>query len=271
MARKPKNDLDLLIRLASALPWKVSICLVPVSYVLLHHWATAAPVSSIENVAQIGNLVASQVITTFAVFAQYAVPLILVTGGIVNYCVTRKRKSNYENTVANGQRSALLNLSWREFEELVAEHFKRQGYDVKVIGGDGPDGGVDVELRKGGELSLVQCKQWRATKVGVDVVRELYGVMAARGATSGYVVTAATFTKDAQEFVDGRNIRLLTGEQLISQMRPQDTSAKVVTPAPACPKCSTTMVSKVARQGDNSGRSFWACPRFPECRGARSM
>jgi restriction system protein len=44
-------------------------------------------------------------------------------------------------------------------------------------GGGGPDGGVDLVLRKpggnGSEKFLVQCKQWRALKVGVDVVREL--------------------------------------------------------------------------------------------------
>jgi restriction system protein len=50
---------------------------------------------------------------------------------------------------------------------------------VAEIGGGGADGGVDLVLTKpgksGGEKFLVQCKQWRAYKVGVDVVRELYG------------------------------------------------------------------------------------------------
>jgi restriction system protein len=33
--------------------------------------------------------------------------------------------------------------------------------------------GVDLALTKGTEKFLVQCKQWKAYKVGVDVVREL--------------------------------------------------------------------------------------------------
>ena len=40
-------------------------------------------------------------------------------------------------------------------------------------------------LRKDREKFLVQCKQWKAFKVGVTVVRELYGVMAAHGAEIG--------------------------------------------------------------------------------------
>ena len=40
-----------------------------------------------------------------------------------------------------------------------------------------------VVLRKGGEKFLVQCKQWKAFNVGVQTVREFYGVMAAEHAS----------------------------------------------------------------------------------------
>ena len=55
------------------------------------------------------------------------------------------------------------------------------------------------------------CKQWKAFKVGVTVVRELYGVMAARGAAGGFVVTSGRFTEEATRFADDRNIRLIDG------------------------------------------------------------
>jgi restriction system protein len=32
----------------------------------------------------------------------------------------------------------------------------------------GPDGGVDLQLKKDGNRFLVQCKQWRTQKVGVN-------------------------------------------------------------------------------------------------------
>ena len=64
---------------------------------------------------------------------------------------------------------------------VLGEAYRLLGYRVTEIGGGGADGGVDLMLTKGGEKFLVQCKQWKAYKIGVDVVRELYGVMAAKG------------------------------------------------------------------------------------------
>ena len=80
--------------------------------------------------------------------------------------------------------------------------------------GSWPDGGVDLLLTRGSEKFLVQCKQWRAFKVGVSVVRELYGVMAAQGAAAGIVVTSGSFTPDAVEYGSGRNVRLIDGPEL---------------------------------------------------------
>jgi hypothetical protein len=74
---------------------------------------------------------------------------------------------------------AIDGMSWQDFERLIGEAFRRRGYAVAATGGGGADGGVELMLTKGGEKSLVQCKHWRAQQVGVTVVRELYGVMAA--------------------------------------------------------------------------------------------
>ena len=41
-------------------------------------------------------------------------------------------------------------LSWREFEELVGEAYRRKGYNVTETGGGGADGGVDLVLKRGG-------------------------------------------------------------------------------------------------------------------------
>lgn len=42
-------------------------------------------------------------------------------------------------------------------ERLTQEMFHRQGYTVMETRRD-PDGGVDLTLRKEGQLTLVQCK-----------------------------------------------------------------------------------------------------------------
>ncbi|MFP3449609.1 restriction endonuclease, partial [Pseudomonas sp. SIMBA_067] len=53
-------------------------------------------------------------------------------------------------------------MSWREFERLVGEAYRRLGYVVNVVGQGGADGGVDLVLIRPREKILVQCKQWRA-------------------------------------------------------------------------------------------------------------
>ncbi len=102
---------------------------------------------------------------------------------------------------------------------MVGEAFRLDGFVVNERGGAGADGGIDLVLHKDGEKFFVQCKQWRAFKVGVSVVRELYGVMAAGGATGGFVVTSGVFTKDAIEFASGRNVILVDGTILFDMIQ----------------------------------------------------
>lgn len=39
-------------------------------------------------------------------------------------------------------------------------------------------------------------------------------------------------------------------------------------PIPACPRCGKPMVLRSAKSGKNSGRQFWGCSAYPDCRGA---
>lgn len=36
---------------------------------------------------------------------------------------------------------------------------------------------------------------------------------------------------------------------------------------PLCPKCSGPMVRRMAKSGENAGKEFWGCTKFPACRG----
>ncbi len=108
----------------------------------------------------------------------------------------------------------ISSLKWQEFEEFIGEAYKRQGYQVEVRGGNEPDGGIDLILRKKDETVLVQCKHWEAEQVGVKIIRELYGVVAAEGATKGILVTTGYFTRDAEMFAHGKPLLLIRGNEL---------------------------------------------------------
>jgi molybdopterin converting factor small subunit len=106
----------------------------------------------------------------------------------------------------------LYQLAPRQFEELMAEIFERQGFDVTLTP-KARDGGVDLFLVKrtpiGNVLTLVELKRYRADRpVGVGVVRQLFGVVESKRATAGVVTTTSFFTRDARRFQEEVPFRL---------------------------------------------------------------
>jgi restriction system protein len=165
-------------------------------------------------------------------------------------------------------------LSWRQFESLVSEAFRRKGFLVLDNIEDGPDGGVDLRLRKNGQVVFVQCKHWKARRVSVKVVRELYGVMAAKNVKHGIVVTYGEFTPEAREFAKANSIALIDGPKLTQMIASVQQSGNMQAQPKvdrACPKCGSEMVLRVAKKGPHSGNEFWGCSKFPGCRGVASV
>jgi len=187
--------------------------------------------------AQVGQLTIGTMISGIAMAAQYVAPFICLLATVVSFARRRRREELVASaggaTGLNSGAGSIVGISWREFELLVGEAFRLQNYQVAEIGGGGPDGGVDLRLRRGNETFLVQCKQWRATRVGVDVVRQLYGVMAAEGSTGGFVVTSGQFTPDALAFATGRNIKLVDGQRLNGLLQQARASRGAAAPAVA--------------------------------------
>ncbi len=105
-------------------------------------------------------------------------------------------------------------LDWSKFEELVASAFVKEGY-AATLSPQGTDGGIDIILKKRGRVHIVQCKHFKKQKVGVKVVREMFGVMVGMGASTCIVVCSGAFTKDAKAFAKGKPIRLIDGPSLI--------------------------------------------------------
>lgn len=280
MARNKKsNPLEDLVDLVALMPWWVGCVLALVSYVLLHGVAAKGAVTS----TQLGAMMTQSIFLGLASVGQIAVPMICLIGAALSAFGRSKRKALVSSMVGSSSANALNNMSWQEFELLVGEGFRQQGYQVIENGGGGADGGVDLVLRKGGDKFLVQCKQWKAYTVGVTVVRELYGVMAANGAAGGFVVTSGRFTDDAKAFANGRNITLMDGAALFKLIKqPAGTRATQPPPyaeaaspkavaTPSCPLCSKAMVQRVAKRGGSSGNAFWGCSGFPACRGTRHV
>ncbi|HYA19174.1 MAG TPA: restriction endonuclease [Burkholderiales bacterium] len=273
MARKNQGLFDDLIEIISKFPWWVGVVLAIVTYSILHS-LTNSEISGTPNIKDIGSVISTQMFRSFATIGQYLLPAVFLIGSLVSVFERQKRNVLHDQVAAGGVQSTLEKMPWRGFEMLVGEFFRRRGFSVTETGSGGADGGVDLVVSRGADRYFVQCKQWKARQVGVEIVRELYGVMAAGGAAGGYVITSGVFTDEAQRFAEGREISLITGDQLADLIRMARTTVPkkdfvTADNSPFCPKCGSPMVMRAARQGPRSGSSFWGCSKFPNCRGTR--
>ncbi|MDI4635491.1 restriction endonuclease [Pelomonas sp. V22] len=240
--RKSAGLLDDLLSIVAWLPWWMGVVLAVVSYLWLHGLANSGVPLTAPGGPAPGVNVARAMLQPFAMLAQYLLPALCLTGAALSAWRRQQRRALLEDAAAAQDASALDGLSWRDFERLVGEAFRLRGFSVQEQGGSAPDGGVDLVLTKGREKFLVQCKQWKAYKVGVEVVRELYGVMASRGAAGGFVVTSGRFTSDARAFAAGTNLQLLDGQRLrrmIEEVQQSKAVAGRAVPAPSSSSSSS--------------------------------
>lgn len=280
--------LEDLFAIASKIPWWIGLGLALATFAVLHVIA-GQTLTAPTDPAKAGSFGIATFFVTLARYGQWILPIPLLLGAAVSAFQRSKRAALHSRVAEAADPLALVDgLSWQAFEQLVGEAFRRRGFDVAETGGGGADGGIDLVLSKGREKHFVQCKQWKALQVGVAVVRELYGVMASKGAAGGFVVTSGRYTADAIKFASGRNIELIDGRalaELIGSARrgmaapaiatlpvageKPISGSSVAAEAPVCPRCGSPMVKRVAKRGATAGASFWGCSQYPKCRGLR--
>lgn len=262
-------------------------------YVIFRHvptWATVAVVAASYPVLRWllpavapGNL-SVIILSAFAPWLTLALVLIALFAEADKY--SRRRLVSRQSSL-----ETLRAMTWLEFEHLVGETYRQQGYKVEEKGGSGPDGGVDIILRRGGEAVLVQCKRWKNQSVDVKPLRELRGLVGDEKATRGIFVTCSGYTQPALLEAAGKPIELIDGLKLLKMVPGVQTKDALIQPAPrgvpaavleasavqagdsavepVCPKCHGAMILRTARQGLNAGTDFWGCSRYPKCRGTR--
>ena len=155
----------------------------------------------------------------------------------------------------------LRHLNSTEFEWLVGEVFRREGWTVQETGKTGePDGNVDLVLNKPGAKVIVQCKRWEARPVGVDEVRAFLGTLVREhlAPEAGVFVTLSSFTEAARSEAEQAALQLIDGPTLherIVQVRRTE----------PCPICAAPMLLGKSQHG------WWLRCKAPGCRGKRDL
>ncbi|WP_333681817.1 restriction endonuclease [Dyella sp.] len=274
MAKRKESGIELL----ASMPWPIGFVLGIVAYVAIRYgvgWYMSA--SNNPLLQGLGKQASGGVWAPLA----WMVLVICWVGAIGSYIRSRHRRRLLETQTGL---DSLRAMTWREFEMLVGEAFRRLGYTIRETGLGGADGGIDLLLHKDGKVTLVQCKQWKTQRVDVKVVREMLGLLTHHHAEAVKIVAVGDYTTDARRFAEGKPIELINGEVLLALVRdvqrpmlakvapamtnPVDTPApeRPPSPSPSCPKCGANMIKRLNRQTKDH---FWGCAEYPACRGTR--
>ena len=212
--------------------------------------------------------------------------LVLAAVGAALWLLARVLRGRRADAGGSGA-ERIAAADWREFERLSAEALRGSGFKVRENPGDeaGADGGIDLLAERGGSVYAVQCKHWRRKDVGVSVVRETFGAMAARGDDACMVVCSGPFSATARDWARGKPVHLVDGRALARMLDGKRFEAVVDRPSVeerreekrrgrtgrgvVCPVCGAEMLMRRIGKGKRRGRSFWGCVRYPECKGTR--
>jgi restriction system protein len=145
---------------------------------------------------------------SYAVFA--ALPFIVI-GAVAGW---KQLRAPSEASIA-ARLERLRAMSWQEFSQAMEESYARQGWQVSRLGG----GQADFELVQAWRKTLVACKRWKATRTGIEPLRELDAARRAREAQECIYVSAGEITEQALAFAAERNIRVLHGAELAKTLR----------------------------------------------------
>jgi restriction system protein len=101
-------------------------------------------------------------------------------------------------------------MAWEDFAAALEKHFAGDGYTVTRLAGEE----ADFEMSKSGRIVLVACKRWKATRTGVEPLRQLHAAGRKREAAQCIYVAAGEITENAREFAAKSNMRLIHSAEL---------------------------------------------------------
>jgi len=112
--------------------------------------------------------------------------------------------------VADARLKALRAMSWEEFSAAVVGSYRRQGYAVVPSTGSGHD----YALTKQGRTTLLSCRRWKVSQLGVGPLEELAAAITREDAYNGACLCAGDVSAKAREFAASKPITITTGAAL---------------------------------------------------------
>jgi hypothetical protein len=110
--------------------------------------------------------------------------------------------------------TSVRGLPWEAYRSLIADVFRRDGYEV--FEGEGPDKDViDMEVVRAAERMLVNCQLRGLDQIGVEPLEEMEQVALRNGADGVFIVSDGEFALEAWAFAEGRALVLIDRQALL--------------------------------------------------------
>ncbi len=109
--------------------------------------------------------------------------------------------------------SVLKQVSEQDLRKLLANFYQQDGYKIEDLSDARADRGIDLVLWKDGQKTVVHHGAGKAAKVGVEKVRELFGILMHEEAEEAVLVTRGIFSEQALSFAAGKPMKLIDGSQ----------------------------------------------------------
>jgi restriction system protein len=197
--RKDLNIIDFLVQI----PWWVSVTLSASFYLLLKFLVPFFETQS--------TLVNEVHVSLGPVFAPVVALAFLAPISFSLLKSNRRKKL----VALKEEIQAIQELSWQQFKELVANAYRGKGYTIMESSTFTTDPSVDLVLRKGANIYLVQCRYWQNRKLGRREARNLFSLMHDKQASGVFLLTTGIFTNEARHYALGRPINLIDGIALV--------------------------------------------------------
>ena len=177
--------------------------------------------------------------------------------------------------------TSLQRLSQREFERVLVQSFRGQGYEVEERSRVDSRDGLRFVLLKSNQRILVRSLHRTGAQVGVEAVRGLHEVMSAEAASGGLIVTSEEVSSDARAWVADKPIGLIEGRALLelinrgkgrrpgyadSSPRREPYLGPLLAELLDCPVCGAPMVLRRSE----AQAEFFGCS-VPRCLGTRPV
>lgn len=106
-------------------------------------------------------------------------------------------------------------MAWPQFESLLQSAFERDGYTVQRS----RSAGVDFELQRQGQLTLVSARRWKSARTGREVLQQLQAARESAGAGPAIVVALGELTDSARPYAAEHGITVWQLDELAQALK----------------------------------------------------